>query len=475
MSLLKSAALITLGLIMSGCSGDDGANGADGLPGPKGEKGDKGAQGEPGEPGPQGEPGEPGPQGEPGLPGDGAGGDSGGGVPVGTLNASCMKPCHTFAGIVEQWKTSRHYSTYIANLGGEEVDSWTGAKSCGSCHASDGPQLRLEGDVLHNGTTGPIGLSHGQLNYKDSSTGAIKEISYAGQTTVAMVGCGTCHDNSPEHDPHLTGANYVPGAFPLRYPVGADDYAIVEKSSAVGTSDGSQSGKYKSGNACMWCHKSRKDVTNYITTAATGNAITSTTWGPHEGPQSDVYVGAGKGAYEYIPKAYANSAHNNPANFPTGCVGCHMPPIAENGGIGNHSFYPQTSACTKCHGTDVPNFDVGGGQSAVKGMLRSLRTKLNTMLLLTRDGVNPLTSSQLSDEDFALDETLPEKAANALPPPAVTPRPAVLAPTAGALYNYLVMARGSGFGVHNPKYVKQVLYDSIESVGGDLTNLVRPQ
>ena len=115
------------------------------------------------------------------------------------------------------------------------------------------------------------------------------------------------------------------------------------------------------------------------------------------------------------------------------------------------------------------------------GMLRSLRTKLNSMLLLSRDGINPLTSSQLSDSDFRLDETLPEKAANALPPASLPPgsvtqpRPPVLGPTAGALYNYLVMARGSGLGVHNPKYTKQVLYDSIEIVGGDLTNLVRPQ
>jgi hypothetical protein len=289
-----------------------------------------------------------------------------------------------------------------------------------------------------------------------------------------MVGCGTCHDNSPEHDPHVKGGNYVAGSFPLRFPVGADDYAVLEKSSAAGVSDGSQSGKYRAGNACMWCHKSRKDVTNYI--LATANSITSTTWGPHEGPQGDVFVGAGKGAYEYPPKTYGNSSHQN---FSTGCVQCHMPKIVENGNIGNHSFYPQLSACTNCHG-NITNFDVAGGQSAVRSMLRSLRTKLNIMLLLTRDGVNPLSSSQLSDNEFALDETLPEKTANALPPAvlpptATIPRAPVLGPQAGALYNYIVMARGSGTGVHNPRYVKQVLYDSIQSVGGDLTNLSRPE
>src|SRR6478735_3692476 len=189
---------VAVALALFACSGEDGKDGAAGPAGAKGEKGATGEQGPQGEPGPQGEQGEPGPQGEQGEQGpagEGAGGD-GGTLPAGTLNASCMKPCHTFSGIVEQWKTSRHYSTYIANLGGEEVDSWTGAKSCGSCHASDGPQLRVEGDVKFNGTTGPVGLDHGQINYKDSTSAKISEITYAGQTTVAMVGCATCHDNS---------------------------------------------------------------------------------------------------------------------------------------------------------------------------------------------------------------------------------------------------------------------------------------
>ncbi|MEI9947509.1 MAG: hypothetical protein WDO74_00615 [Pseudomonadota bacterium] len=459
MKLLTRAALVTLGLTLFGCSGDDGKDGEVGPPGAKGEKGDTGAKGPKGD---QGDQGDQGPQGDPGPQGEqGPAGSAGAGnVPVGTLNASCMKPCHTFSGIVEQWKTSRHYATYISNLGGEEVESWTGAKACGNCHASDGPELRLAGTVGHGSSTvGPSDLGHGQINYKDSGSGKITEVTYAGQTTVAVVGCNTCHD-AIAHDPHIAGVDYVPGSFPLRAPVGDDDYAVVERSSAVGTSDGSQAGNYRAGNACIWCHKSRKDVTNYV--LAGTNSITSTTWGPHEGPQADVYSGAGKGAYEYIPKAYRNSSHTN---FSTGCVQCHMPPIAENLGIGNHSFYPQLSACQNCH-AGTTSFDVSGGQSLVKSELQTLRVKLNSLSLLTRDGLNPLSSSDLSDQDFALDESLPASA--------VPARPAVQGPFAGALYNYFLIARGSGFGVHNPTYVKQVLYDSIEAIGGDLTGLIRP-
>ena len=37
---------------------------------------------------------------------------------------------------------------------------------------------------------------------------------------------------------------------------------------------------------------------------------------------------------------------------------------------------------------------------------------------------------------------------------------------AGALYNYLLIVRGSGMGVHNPVYVRQLIYDSIVAVTG---------
>jgi len=460
MKLLMGAAIVTLGLAMFGCSGDDGKDGAAGPPGAKGAKGDPGepgGQGPEGEPGPQGEPGpkgDPGPQGQPGIGAAGAGSSD----PVGTLNASCMKPCQTYSGIVEQWKTSRHYATYISNLGGDEVDTWTGAKACGNCHASDGLEYRDSGTVGHTGTVGPADLAHGQINYKDSVSGKIQESTYAGKTTVAIVGCNTCHD-AIGHDPHISGADYVKGSFPLRAPVGNEDYAVIERSSALGASDGTSAGNYRAGNACMWCHKSRKDVTNYV--LASTNSITSTTWGPHEGPQTDIY--SGKGAYEYIPKVYKNSSHTN---FSTGCVQCHMPPVAANGNIGNHSFYPQVSACTNCH-AGVTNFDVSGGQTLVKSELQTLRVKLNSLQLLTRDGINPLTT-ELSDQDFASDGSMPAAATGA------AGRPAVQGPIAGALYNYFLIARGSGFGVHNPTYVKQVLYDSIQAVGGDLTGLIRP-
>ncbi len=469
MKLLKGALVVMLGLASFACSGDDGKDGAEGPPGEQGPKGDTGPAG------PKGAKGDTGDKGDQGDPGIGAGGDSGGSVPEGTLNASCMKPCHTFTGIVEQWKTSRHYATYVANLGGDEVESWTGAKACGNCHAADGPQLRVEGNVKYNGTTGPTDLTHGQLNYKDSTaSGAVKEIVYNGHATVAQVGCNTCHD-AINNDPHKTGADYVKGDFKLRYPTGGTDYAIIEKSSAVGTSDGTHANTYRAGNACIWCHKSRKDVTNYITAA---NSITSTTWGPHEGPHADIYTGIG--GYHYIPNSYGSSTHADPAKVPDGCVTCHMPPVAENDGFADHSFYPQLSVCNGCHSGNNTNFDINGAQTRVKQKLQTIRLALNGGSplasppvsppipgigpLLTRDGVNPLSASDLSDSDFAADETLPQAKGVTL-----------TADVAGALYNYLLISRGSALGAHNTKYTEQLLYDSYKGLGGNMTGWTRPQ
>jgi hypothetical protein len=371
--------------------------------------------------------------------------------PEGGLVTGCLSPCHGFTGIVEQWKTSTHYSTYIANLGGEEVSSWTGASACGNCHAVDAIELRVAGKVKYSGTTGPVNVSQGQTNYKNSSTGSIGESSYAGQAEVAQVGCMTCHAVTAANDPHLTGQVYVAGSFPLRVPFGAADQAIIEKSSAKGVSDGTPAGAYNVGNSCIWCHKSRKDVTNYIGTTTN---LTSTHWGPHEGPQSDIYTG--KGGYHYAGVTYKNSSHQG---FTNGCVDCHMAKVASNQNIGNHSFYPQLSTCTQsgCH-TSATSFDVIGGQSAMKAGIQELRVALNTYKggLLTRSETapyDPLTSSQLADQNFFEDSVRP--GATGLTPD-----------EAGALYNYLLLARGSAGGVHNPVYVRELIYDSVKAITG---------
>ena len=431
-------ALVCVALVGSVGCGDDGKDGAVGPAGAQGPEGPAGAEGPEGPAGPQG------PAGEPG------GGAGAPGVVDGGLTTGCLSPCHGFEGIVEQWKTSTHFSSFISNLGGEEVASWTGATACGNCHSIDGIEQRVAGNVNFAGIAGPTNVMTGELNYLNTTNSRVVEATYAGQATVAVVHCSTCHDTSAANDPHLTGENYMPGSFPLRVPTAADDHAIIERSSAIGVVDGTAAPAYNNGNACIWCHKSRKDVTNYF---GDSTNLTSAHWGPHEGPQSDIYTG--EGGYEYATRTYSNSTHQS---FTNGCVDCHMPAIEANSGIGNHSFYPQLSSCQQagCH-VNATSFDVSGGQSAMKAGIQELRVALNTLGWLSRSESAPfevLSTEQLADQQYQEDHVR------------VGGGTGLTKDQTGALYNYFLLARGSGGGVHNPVYVRQLIHDSVFALTG---------
>lgn len=451
------ALLLVFAAIAPACSGDDGKTGATGPAGAQGPQGDPGDDGDPGPSGPAGPAGPEGPAGPAGPIGMGDGGETGmGGATSAPLSSSCLSPCHGFTGVVEQWKTSTHFATYVANLGGEEVDTWTGTAACGNCHSIDGIQQRLEDNVRFIGTTGPANASHGQINYLNSTTNKVGEATYAGHATVAVVHCTTCHEVTEENDPHRTGAPYTPGSFPLRVPTGDEEVAYIEKSSAVGVADGTAIAPYGVGNACMWCHKSRKDVTNYV--AAATNNLTSRNWGPHEGPQTDIFTGLG--GYHYTGKTYNNSSHQA---LEKGCVSCHMPSSDINQGVGDHSFRPQLSACTQggCHST-ATSFDIIGGQTAMKESLRQLRKALNDQGWLTRATAAPydvLTQAQLDDANFAEDGARPGSMG-------------LTGDRAGAVYNYLLMARGGAGGIHNPIYVRQLIFDSYFAVVGSAPSTI---
>jgi hypothetical protein len=395
----------------------------------------------------QGAPGPAGAQGPVGPQGTSAALDGG-------LPASCLSPCHGFGGIVEQWKTSTHYATFISNIGGSEVATWTGeGLPCGNCHANDAIERRVAAQVGSPGGS-VVNLSHGQLEYAGGG-GAVLESAYTGTSKVAAVACVTCHAVDATTDPHRTGLPWTPGTFPLRVPTGAGDDSYIEKSPTVGTVTGTPIGKLATANACVFCHKSRKDVTQYVTAS---NKLTSAFWGPHEGPQADVY--SGMGGYHFAGMTYGQSTHHDK----TTCIDCHMPDVPSNGGAPNHSFYAQLDACKSCH-AGATSFDVDGGQGTVKAGLKELEAALDDAGWLTRDASAPYGSlgTARGDGNFALDRTNP------------TGAPTLSADQAGALYNFLIVARGGALGVHNPKYVKQLVYDSIVAVKGTApTSIVRP-
>jgi hypothetical protein len=423
----------------AGAAGADGEGGAQGTAGPMGPSGPTGASGNPGST-------------------DGS---------VASIPVSCLSPCHGFNGVVAQFQTSVHYTEYLVNVASAapETEWTTTGAACGNCHAIDGLQQRVTGNVGTTNDGGVANLASGELQFRDPKTGALSTSTYLGTATVAEVYCTTCHAVTNANDPHKTGIPWTPGSFPLQ--IAEDGGAInIERSPSTAAVTGTQAtgpsgGNFGPGATCMWCHRSRVDVTNYLT--ATNNVITSVYWGPHEGPQADLFTGVG--GYQYAGQTYGEATHEQKLS----CVDCHMVSVAANSNVADHSFQPQVSACVGCH-AGVTNFNVNGFETDVKSALTEMETWLNDEGLLTRAAAAPyvpLTTAELGDGNWAEDQPVPGGT--------VDGGGVLTQDQAGAIYNYILVARGGAYGVHNPKYIGELLYDSYLALTGvPLTNFARP-
>jgi hypothetical protein len=429
----------TFAVFLTACTGPTG---------PAGETGEAGPGGPHGEAGPAGPAGKSGMSAE--LP------ENGVAIPV-----SCLSPCHGFNGVVAQYQTSVHYTEYLVNVSSATPETaWTTTgQPCGNCHAIDGLQQRASGNVgtVDGGVV--ANLSTGELQYLDPATNAQASPSYTGTATVAEVYCTTCHAVTNANDPHKTGLPWTPGSFPLI--VSPDGGSVnIEKSPSTSAVTGTNAGDFGPGNTCMWCHRSRVDVTNYL--SATNN-ITSVFWGPHEGPQGDLFTGIG--GYQFSGKTYNESTHEQKLS----CVDCHMGNVADNSNVPDHSFNPTLAVCNSCH-AGATTFDVNGFQTLIQGQLTTIETALNAEGMLTRStGPSPypaLTATQLGDGNWSQDMPVPTAA--------IDGGVALTENQAGALYNYILVARGGASGVHNPVYIGQILYDSYFALTGTNFPGMRP-
>jgi hypothetical protein len=369
------------------------------------------------------------------------------------IPVSCLSPCHGFDGVVAQFQTSVHYSEYLTNLvsATPETEWTTTGAPCGNCHAIDGLEQRASGSVGTNDGGVVTHLATGELQYRDPTTGAQASASYTGTALVAEVYCTTCHAVTDANDPHKTGIPWTPGSFPLV--VSPDGGSVnIERSPSTAAVTGTNAGDFGPGNTCMWCHRSRVDITNYLT--PTGNMITSVYWGPHEGPEGDLFTGVG--GYQYSGEAYSESTHEQKLS----CVDCHMVNVADNSNVPDHSFNASLSACVGCH-AGATSFNITDFQGQIQSSLTQFEMYLGPAGLLTRSTgpapYAPLTSTQIGDGNWSQDLPVPGATLGGV---------ALTEDQAGALYNYLLVARGGAYGVHNPIYIAQLLYDSYLALTG---------
>ncbi len=260
---------------------------------------------------------------------------------------------------------------------------------------------------------------------------SIKEVS---ETLVEKIPitCATCHDPHDATNAHQLRNLTVSLGDDLEIPV---------------TTGGN-------GQLCMNCHKSRRNSVDYTTNYLDN---ISSHYGPHHGPQSDMYYNLNIADFG---TAYESSGHSTVLE--NACATCHMGPAVSDGHVahtGGHTFAMsehgendnmQSCAQDGCHGGTLGNSFDGflfswngvvdhdgdgvdeGLQVEVAGLLENLSFYLPPVGEYTVGSI---------DTTFTANQAL-------------------------ALYNYLMVVEDRSMGVHNPKLTIGMLTDAIEQLGG---------
>lgn len=330
-------------------------------------------------------------EGPPGLDGaDGAAGLDGADGADGQITCMVCHGTDNIENIKGQFAMSVHKSGLVA------VDYAGGRASCAKCHSHEGFVQFAEFGAVSGNITSPSAWE-----------------------------CSTCHGLHKSFD--------------------SDDYALRLSDPVTAVFDATVTLDMNgSSNLCANCHQSRTadpaDIEqrdrngNLLDVADNGQFyITSTHYGPHNGPQANVLAGVGfaeiPGSVDY--PAPGSAKHLEQAS----CVGCHMAEFS--GGQGGHSWNPSLDACNDCHDANSDDFNYGGGvQSDVHAKLVVLREKLLGLGILE------------GDEEHGFH-------------PAVGTFPMI---QAQAFFNWKGLEKDRSLGVHNPQYVRALLMNTLEAL-----------
>lgn len=266
--------------------------------------------------------------------------------------------------------------------------------------------------------------------------------------------CSTCHDSS-------------------NFPATLSVSAVKFPSGAVLTF-----GDGVAANLCIECHQGRESTVSVDKAIGDKPADTVDASLRFRNPH---YFGAGatlfgteaKGAYEYKGKTY--NGHSPHIDAGLTCVSCHD----------THELEVKTQLCAGCHGgaTDpkairMGTTDYDGDSSTTEGMYDEQVTMSELLYAAIqayakdRAG-SPIVYSAESYPYFFIDTNGngtadPDEMNSQNAYASWTPR------LLRAAYNYQWFQKDPGAFAHNGKYILQILYDSIQDVGGNVSKLTRP-
>jgi len=300
------------------------------------------------------------------------------------------------------------------------IDGATGTTECAACHNISTSEAvhksylfsahAAGGAVSYAGSRASCAQCHSNEGYVDYVTTGVTT-DYDNPTPIS---CKTCHDTHTTFDFENEGFDYALRAIGPVQLITDASYTI----NYMGTS-----------NNCAECHQPRR-------TGPTDNGMgmyeqTSTHWGPHHGPQATVLEGIQgmeiAGSVEY--PSVASAAHRTGAS----CTSCHMG--ATSGETdGEHTWIPTPTSCTQCHSNGIPDGVAG------------LDDDMHALLLLLEDA--GILHEDENGEVHPLVGTFP-----------------IL--TAEAAWNYLLIYEDASKGVHNPKYSKALITNSLEKLSAN--------
>ena len=250
----------------------------------------------------------------------------------------------------------------------------------------------------------------------------------------APINCRTCHQIHATY----TSADYALTA----------SGPVTFKNESHGTFDfGDQAG-----NLCAQCHQGR--AVNQPIPGGDDYEITSSRYGYHHGPQGNVIAGVGAVEFEGSKTITGGpTSHGNVAFNEGMCATCHMGE-AFGEQAGGHTWkmtydYHGTiednvAGCNTCH-DDFEDFsEMGDVPGTVLGLMVQLEQRLVDI------GVKVAMS-----EDYTIHGLNVYAVRGTWP-----------AEVAGAMLNWQMFAEDRSLGLHNPKYVKAVVQNSIEAIAG---------
>lgn len=326
--------------------------------------------------------------------------------------------------------------------GNDGVDG-VGVQECIDCHSKEhrdpiNDAYALSGHKLGlswaRGTSATCAQCHNNAGYIDYLSGlfvdafGVQSANPNGYSVSNAITCTGCHTEHRSFDFENDGNDYAlrnidPVKLVIDPTVSID---LANTNEPLGLS-----------NSCVTCHQPRP---SYPVPAGTDDVIiTSYRYGPHYGPQSTMFEGimaANIPGSEAYPGIGANG--DNGHRKGTSCTNCHMGE-STNPDEGGHTWAPSEESCVSCHSSGAPS-EVTGFAADYETLGAILVSKnfledIESAYVLGNDGVNRASTS------------------NPL---------TVAVKDAQAIWNFKTLKEDRSSGVHNPKYAKALLKNTLE-------------